>query len=338
MVTSSGSNVTPGLDGTTRGLPLTSFTVASTGLPLPLVAPLTRSVSRSASTVGTSSPLCGCIASASAYSRGREPHAGLVEDQGHRAGHRRVGERVQGLADVGLVDLRLHVAELEVDGGLLVEVRRDDGVGGRHRVDALADRGVPGGHARVGEPDRSVARRGADVGAEIASAPLGGRRRPPRPRRRDRRRRCSSPRGGAGPRSARLRRRRPRRRSRRTARSPRGPATPGRPPWTVTSMGAAARSARLLLEASLRIGLAEPADVDTRDRGAARDLVTGGERGGRVPAGHQQGQDEDQHEHEAAAGALAGLARPPTDPAWSRRHPRKQKAVTSDDAAVPAAG
>ena len=148
VVMSSGSNVTPGLDGTTRGLPLTSFTVASTGLPLPLVAPFTSFGQPSGVDGGHQLAVVRLHGQRVGVLPRRQAHPGLVEDQGDRAGHRRVGERVQRVADVALVDLGLDIAELEVDGGVLVEVRRHDGVGGRRRVDGLADLGVSGVHAR----------------------------------------------------------------------------------------------------------------------------------------------------------------------------------------------
>ena len=54
---------------------------------------------------------------------------------------------------------------------------------------------------------------------------------------------------------------------------------------------------QILPEPALGFVLGEPADVDTRDARAARHFVTGGEGSGGVPAGQEQRQREDQHEH-----------------------------------------
>ena len=88
-----------------------------------------------------------------------EPDVGPVEGQRDRAGEGRIGELVEGVAHVGVVDVGGDLVQRELGDLLVLEVRRLQGRAGLLAVDLLAGPRLRDLDPAAAEPDGSVARR-----------------------------------------------------------------------------------------------------------------------------------------------------------------------------------
>ncbi|UMG91472.1 hypothetical protein [Nocardioides sp. TF02-7] len=237
-----------------------------------------------------------------------EPDLGLAEDEGNRRRHRRVGEAVDRLLDVGLVDVGAGLLDREPGGLLLAEERLGDRGAGGVGVDGLAGHGLDDVDAVGGDQHPAVLRWRAETlgqlgepgvqqllvdvhdGVDVVAAGEVV----PQPRRAQ----VLLGAGGVD------------RRGVVDAETDLLRAHLRRPVLDLHLDRACGAVAERLLELGDRVVAAEAADVDTGDRRAARHLVAGHRVGGVVGTAEQRDQQHDDQHDDPAAGSLAlgGLA------------------------------